>query len=99
MIGVQLEQRQIFCKRSGAIEYDSLILAPGTHPWYFGNADWERCAFGLKTLADALEIRRRIFYAYEQAAITLNFDIARAWTTFVVIGGGANRCRACRGAG
>jgi NADH dehydrogenase len=88
VIGAQLEQRQIFCKRSGAIEYDSLVLAPGTHPWYFGNADWERCALGLKTLVDALEIRRRIFYAYEQAAITLNFDIARAWTTFVVIGGG-----------
>lgn len=88
VIGVQLEQRRVLCSRSGALEYDFLVLAPGTRHWYFGNDDWERCAPGLKSLADALEIRRRLLHAYEQAAIAPDLETARAWTTFVVVGGG-----------
>jgi len=88
VIGVQLEQRRVHCLRSGALEYDFLVLAPGARHWYFGNDDWERCAPGLKSLADALEIRRRLLHAYEQAAIASEPETTRAWTTFVVVGGG-----------
>lgn len=81
-------QRQVHCLRSGTLKYDYLVVAPGARHWYFGNDDWERCAPGLKTLADALEIRRRLLHAYEQAAIASDPETTRAWTTFVVVGGG-----------
>ena len=71
-----------------SLPYDRLIVAAGASHGYFGRDDWEPFAPGLKTLGDALEIRRRVLSAYEQAEWTDDDDARRALTTFVVIGGG-----------
>ena len=68
--------------------YDTLILAAGTRHHYFGNPGWERRAPGLKTIEDALEMRRRIFQAFESAEREPDPDLQAAWLTFLVIGGG-----------
>ena len=69
--------------------YDYLILAAGTTHSYFGHDDWAAYAPGLKTLEDALEIRRRVLAAFEHAEREDDPVRRRAWLTFVVVGGGA----------
>ena len=69
--------------------YDTLIVATGVRPHYFGHDDWSRSATGLKTVEDALEMRRRILSAFEAAESEQDADRRRAWMTFVVIGGGS----------
>jgi NADH dehydrogenase len=68
--------------------YDHLILATGAGHSYFGRDDWARHAPGLKTLEDALEIRRRVLAAFERAEREEDADARRQWLTFVVVGGG-----------
>ena len=71
------------------LDYDWLVLAAGATHSYFGNDQWEGDAPGLKTLDDALEIRRRVLMAYEAAEWTEDPDERRRKLTFVVVGGGA----------
>jgi NADH:ubiquinone reductase (H+-translocating) len=71
----------------GELRYDYLIVATGATHSYFGN-DWARLAPGLKTVEDALEIRRRIFLAYEAAEREADPAAQREWLTFAVVGGG-----------
>jgi NADH dehydrogenase len=71
------------------ISYDSLIVATGTTHQYFGNDKWSLKAPGLKTVEDALEIRRRILIAFEAAEKEINPERRKAWLTFVMVGGGA----------
>ena len=72
----------------GSLDYDTLIVATGATHAYFGHDDWAAHAPGLKTLEDALAIRRRILSAFE-AAEREDDPVARAaWLNFVVIGGG-----------
>src|SRR5437870_3199790 len=59
--------RRVAVLEDGEIPYDRLIVAAGATHSYFGHADWERSAHGLKSLEDALEIRRRFFLAFEAA--------------------------------
>lgn len=70
------------------INYDSLIVATGVSHFYFGNDDWEKVAPGLKTVEDALEMRRKIFLAFEAAEKEIDPAKRQAWLTFVVVGGG-----------
>lgn len=70
------------------ITFDHLIVATGNTPSYFGHPEWEQFAPGLKTVEDALEIRRRVLTAFELAERTDDADERRACLTFVVIGGG-----------
>lgn len=70
------------------VPYDSLIVATGSRHSYFGNDKWERLAPGLKTIEDALDIRRRIFTAYEEAEREQDPEKRKAWLNFVVVGGG-----------
>jgi NADH:quinone reductase (non-electrogenic) len=72
----------------GEIEYDYLVLATGATHAYFGHDEWHMVAPGLKTLEDALEIRRRVLLAYERAEREKDDERRRALLTFVVIGGG-----------
>ncbi len=74
--------------RDGATSYDTLIVAAGSGKSYFGNDRWASHAPGLKSVEDALEIRRRIVTAFEAAERTSDPDKVRSWLTFVVIGGG-----------
>jgi NADH dehydrogenase len=71
-----------------SIEYDYLIVATGMTHAYFGHDAWAEHAPGLKTIGEALEIRGRILRAFEAAELETVADVRRAWTTFVIIGGG-----------
>ena len=84
---VELASRRVVLER-GEIGYDGLVLAAGASHSYFGHDDWEVFAPGLKTLEDALEIRRRVLLAYEAAERERDGAEQRALLTFVVIGGG-----------
>jgi NADH dehydrogenase len=68
--------------------YDSLIVAAGSTHSYFGNDGFEQFAPGMKSVADAMELRRRIFGAYEIAEVETDLLARDAWLTFVVVGGG-----------
>lgn len=70
----------------GGFDYDYLVLATGAVTSYFGHDGWEQKAPGLKTLADATDIRGRILNAFEEAETARDPD---PWLTFVVVGGGA----------
>jgi NADH:ubiquinone reductase (H+-translocating) len=72
----------------GAIFYDYLIIATGATHSYFGRDDWAKYAPGLKSIEDALDIRRRVLLAYEAAEREPDPEQRRLWLTFVVVGGG-----------
>src|SRR5262245_50016572 len=72
----------------GRMRYDSLVVATGARHHYFGHAEWEQHAPGLKTIEDATLIRRRVLTAFEQAELASDPARARALLTFVVVGGG-----------
>lgn len=71
-----------------SFSYDYLILATGSRHSYFGHDEWEKLAPGLKSLEDAIEIRRRILMAFEFAEKTDDIAARQAAMTFVIIGGG-----------
>ncbi len=70
------------------ITYDYLVVATGARHSYFGNDQWEADAPGLKSLTDALEIRRRFLLSFEIAEGIDDPGLRRAWQTFVVVGAG-----------
>jgi NADH:quinone reductase (non-electrogenic) len=70
------------------IDYDYLILATGSRHSYFGHSEWEKLAPGLKSLEDAVELRRRILMAFEYAEKITDEKARREAMNFVIIGGG-----------
>ncbi|MER3445638.1 MAG: FAD-dependent oxidoreductase [Candidatus Dadabacteria bacterium] len=74
--------------RDGEITYDTLIVATGSSHHYFGHDEWAQMAPGLKTVEDALEIRRRIFLSFEVAEREPDPKMRRAWMRFIIVGGG-----------
>lgn len=70
------------------LHYDFLIVATGASHAYFGHDEWARFAPGLKSLDDALEIRRRMLLAFEQAERETQAERLTALLTFVIVGGG-----------
>ena len=85
---VDRQARQVRLEDGGSVAYDHLILATGADDTYFGHASWENDAPGLKTLEDALEVRRRVLFAFEEAERETDPARRQAWLTFVIIGGG-----------
>lgn len=81
-------QAQTIKLQDKELSYDSLIVATGVSHHYFGNEQWASTAPGLKTVEDALEMRRRIFLAFEAAEKETDPEKRRAWLTFVLVGGG-----------
>jgi NADH dehydrogenase len=71
-----------------ALPYDTLIVAAGARYSYFGHDEWQREAPPLKTIEDALELRRRILLAFEAAEAEPDASLRAPWLTFVVVGGG-----------
>src|SRR5437763_8749999 len=69
-------------------DYDYLIIATGARHSYFGHNEWEKLAPGLKSLEDAVELRRRILLAFESAEKSPDEATRRAAMNFVIIGGG-----------
>lgn len=86
--GIDLSSRRISLEDGSTIEYDYLIVATGTSHTYFGHDEWGPYAPGLKTLEDALAIRRRILIAFEQAERETDAARQQRLLTFVLIGGG-----------
>jgi NADH dehydrogenase len=70
------------------LPYDSLIVATGANQSYFGHDELARYAPGMKTISDALELRRRIYGAFEMAEVAPDADEQRQWLTLVIIGAG-----------
>jgi NADH:ubiquinone reductase (H+-translocating) len=85
---IDVEHRKVVLDRGDQLDYDSLIVACGAETSYFGHDDWRNVTYGLKTLADAIGLRRRFYGAFEAAERTNDPDERAEWLTFVVIGGG-----------
>jgi NADH dehydrogenase len=85
---LDVEARRVILDRGEQLDYDSLIVACGAETSYFGHDEWQDASCGLKTLADAVELRGRIFGAFEEAERTEDPAARQAWLTFVVVGGG-----------
>jgi NADH:ubiquinone reductase (H+-translocating) len=87
-VRVDAAAKQLHLTDGAALSYDYLILAPGVRHSYFGQPEWERLAPGLKTVEDALEIRRRVLLAFERAERATTPEERHRQLTFVVVGGG-----------
>jgi NADH:ubiquinone reductase (H+-translocating) len=85
--GVDVEKRRLLLG-GGSVKYDYLILAAGATHSYFGHDDWAPNAPGLKSLEDAVELRRRILLAFEAAEQEGTEAARRAELTFGIVGGG-----------
>ena len=85
--GIDVPRRRLLLT-DGELAFDYLIVATGAAHAYFGHDEWRAVAPGLKTLEDALEIRRRVLLAYERAERQGEPPLREALLTFVVIGGG-----------
>ena len=82
--------RRVVIAENGAREfpYDFLIVAAGARHAYFNHPEWEPYAPGLKSIDDAMELRRRVLSAFERAEMTDDASERRAWLNFVIVGGG-----------
>ena len=86
-VGVDREKRELVLA-DGRLPFDYLVIATGARHAYFGHDDWEVHAPGLKSLEDALDVRRRILLAFERAERETDQGRRRALLTFVIVGGG-----------
>jgi NADH dehydrogenase len=80
--------RRVLIDGGDAVPYDYLVLAAGAAHAYFGHPEWDPRAPGLKTLDDALEMRRRVLLAFEAAEREADAERQRRWLTFVIVGAG-----------
>ena len=88
VVGIDADARRVTLAEGGVVTYDYLLLASGATHAYFGHDDWAANAPGLKTLDDALVIRRRLLHAFERAEAADNAGERAAWLNFAVVGGG-----------
>ncbi len=84
---VQLANRRVVLK-DGVLDYDYLVLALGGRTSYFGHSEWEKFAPGLKSLDDAMNLRRKILLAFERAENVIDPVEQQRLMTMVVVGGG-----------
>jgi NADH dehydrogenase len=87
-VGFNLPEHHVILKTGAQLEYDYLIIATGSTHSYFGRDDWAKLAPGLKTVEDAIEIRRRVLLAFELAERQMQERGYHPPLNFVVIGGG-----------
>src|SRR5262245_9801813 len=85
---IDVNARRVELADGGALNYDYLIVASGSRHAYFGHGEWEKDAPGLKTLEDAIAIRRRILLAFERAERETDAARQRELLTFALVGGG-----------
>jgi NADH dehydrogenase len=87
--GIDLDAQTVSAESTDrTYPYDYLILAAGVKTEYFGHHEWKDRAPGLKSLDDALEIRRRVLLSFEQAELDATYEDRRRTLTFVIVGGG-----------
>lgn len=85
---VDREGQRVILAEGDPVSFEYLIVAPGSNHSYFGREHWRRFAPGLKTLADALTIRERLIFSFEQADRLTNKAETQKYLTFVIVGGG-----------
>ena len=85
---VDVDARQVHLADGAVLPYDYCAIATGARHSYFGHDEWEPLAPGLKSIEDALEIRRRIFLAFERAERESDVARRQQLLTFVIVGGG-----------
>jgi NADH dehydrogenase len=88
VINIDLVSKCLHFTEGPPLPYDYLILAPGARTAYFGHDEWSHFAPGLKSIDDAVEIRRRVLLAFEAAEREPNPEVRKALLNFIVIGGG-----------
>lgn len=86
--GIDSADKKVLFEDGGAVSYDTLVLATGAQPAYFGHDEWEAYARGLKTLDDAIIIRRRVLLSLERAERETDAERRAALLTFIIVGGG-----------
>lgn len=87
VVGIDVAQKRL-ALADGELAYDYLIVATGVSHSYFGHDEWAENAPGLKSVEDAVDIRRRMLFAFEAAERESDPEARRAWLTFVVVGAG-----------
>jgi len=85
---VDVNAKKVKMSDGAELDYDFLVLATGARHSYFGHDEWEKLAPGLKSLEDAIEVRRRLLMAFEYAERITDEAARKAAMTFVIIGGG-----------
>lgn len=88
VIGIEPDTQEIQLRSGETVSYDSLIVATGSSHHYFGKDEWSDIAPGMKTIEDALEVRRRIFLAFEAAETETDPARREALLTFFIVGAG-----------
>ena len=88
VVRIDVERRTVATAEGSEHAYDYLIVAAGARHAYFNHPEWEALAPGLKSVDDAIELRRRILTAFERAEATEDPEERAAWLTFIVVGGG-----------
>jgi NADH dehydrogenase len=86
--GLDPAAREVVLADGARIGYDTLVVATGVRHSYFGHDEWEALAPGLKTMEDALDIRRRVLLGFEYAEREAEPAVQQEWMSFVVVGGG-----------
>lgn len=85
---IEPDARRLHLDGGSVVDYDTLLLASGATHAYFGHDDWAPFAPGLKTLDDALLLRRRLLLAFEHAEAETDSARREAWLSFAIVGGG-----------
>ena len=86
--GIDPDARRVALDDGGALAFDFLLVASGATHAYFGNEHWAQHAPGLKTLDDALDLRRKLLLAFERAEAATDPAERQAWLSFAIVGGG-----------
>ena len=86
--GIEPGDKSVKLDDGSRLAYDYLIVASGARHSYFSHPEWEQYAPGLKSIEDAIDIRRRFLRAFEQAERCTDPAERQAWLTFVIVGGG-----------
>lgn len=90
VVDIDVAKHQVMLADGGQIGYDTLIVAAGSAPQYFGHDEWQAVAPPLKSIADAEEIRGSVLRAFEAAELAADPNSRRACLTFLVVGGGTS---------
>ncbi|HEY2665637.1 MAG TPA: NAD(P)/FAD-dependent oxidoreductase [Actinomycetota bacterium] len=85
---IDVDARTLTFTDGDGLSYDYLIVAAGATHSYFGHDEWEESAPSMKSIEDALDVRRRLLIAFEAAERAKDSESRDAWLTFVIVGGG-----------
>jgi len=87
VVHIDLPNKKVQLK-GRSLDYDFLVIALGSKTSFFGHNDWAQHTLGLKSLDDAMAIRKKVLLAFEEAESAVNSEEAQKWLTIVVVGGG-----------